>query len=196
MLLSNCLIALISFSVLYHAHYLHYYLLIIPFTFLFSILIYHNSSAKIKKYFLLCFLLSFLFLLRPLASNIVKYNKICNLRKDLYAESLRLNEVVPKGSKVFLFCDPRLYFLCDYKSANSKFFVYGIPELYKKEEYIFEQVEEGSYLIFENYYIDQFENSSYRAAFEYLNTIPINKEKYYKIYECTLKTTNYMNFTN
>ncbi len=182
MLLSNCLIALISFSVLFQAHYLHYYLLIIPFTFLFSILIYNNSSDKIKKYFLLCFVLSFLFLLRPLAANIVNYNKIYNLRDDLYEESLQLIEAVPKGSKVFLFSDPRFYFLCEYKSANSKFFVYSWPELYKQEKYIFEHVEESSYLIFENYYINQFKNSPYRNAFEYLNTIPVNNEKYYEIY--------------
>ena len=181
-LLSNCLIALISFSVLFQAHYLHYYLLIIPFTFLFSILIYNHSSDKIKKYFLLCFVLSFLFLLRPLAANIFSYNKIYNLRDDLYKESLQLIEAVPKGSKVFLFSDPRFYFLCDYKSANSKFFVYSWPELYKKEKYIFEHVEESSYLIVENYYSNQFKNSPYRNTFEYLNTIPINNEKYYEIY--------------
>ncbi len=182
MLLSNYLITLISFLVLLQAHYLHYYILVIPLTFLFSILIYNNSSATIKKYFILCFIFSFMFLLKPLAANIVNYQKIYKLRDNLYETSSKLTEIVPKGSKVFLFCDPRFYFLCEYKSANSEYFGYDWSNSYKKNELIFEKIKKGSYLIFENEDLNQLKNNLYRNSVDFTNTIQIKDEKYYKIY--------------
>ena len=181
MLLANGLMALSSFVVLFQAHYHHYFILIIPFALLFSILIYFNSTYKIKKIFLICFFISFMLLMKPLIGNIINFNKISKQRNDLYQEASKLSEVVPKGSKVFLFGDPRFYLLCEYRSVIPQKIGYSFY-LNCKLEYIFNQIDNGGIFIIESSLIDKFLKSSYRNAFKFQNRIMINDEKFYEFY--------------